>query len=1164
MFACNTCNREFTTKTGLGVHRRRAHQNTFHAEEFDRIFVRSKVGKSTNARWTEEDGKLLALAEAKLTGQLSLGAIIGGAKGKGINQLLADKFPGRTVDAIKGQRRKAQHKQWVLHYISSLTSSPLRSPLLPQTQASPRQGLRDMAGEFYPLAPTLPPGSPPTPKSGSFAISPFPNRSRDLFSTPVSRPISQTPPTAEPPINPGRSSPSALEPPALNYSSDHHVDTRSVSSLGESPPSRVAASKAIGEVSFDLFSDSGTLNTPEKLGLDTMSLTLSVSESGDKSVCDVVGALADSPSIAGGEIGPRQTLVDFLVGLPSPPGATAWDEPSLNKAVSCISEGRWDEARSALDAHATNVIRSLNATRVTRRSRANSTLLNPGELSNRQKRRRQYARLQDLYRKNKSAASKEVLDGKWREEQGELPPNEVFPFWEELFSRPSQPDERPFVPQELRRSLLKPFSEAELKKVLKSIRNSAPGPDGLTVRQLKAIPMRILVKVLNLWIVCEHTPVPWRECVTTLIPKVLQLTQPGQFRPITISSSLVRLVNKVVNSRLDSTLRLIARQKGFQPLDGCAENLALLKSIINKAKMLQHSVYLAFLDMAKAFDSVSHHSIARAMERFGVPSILRNYILSGYSGATTKIRYAGSLSNSIPMTRGVKQGDPLSPLLFNLVINEALEKLQEGPVGIMYGDDNVSTLAYCDDLVVVAKTAAGLQASISNITEILRGSGLEVNPQKCKTLCLAVSAKHKKFVVDTHTDFMVNDRPLGKLAPEDTYKYLGIQIGSSGPADSSKQLLLDGLRQISEAPLKPQQRISILVEVLLPRLQHRLVLGRTCLTTLRSFDRLIRKHLRQWLHLAKDAPISFLHARTADGGLGVPTLAATTFFLKQDRLLKLLQSPDQVIQRVTEEEGYSKELANWCGPINVLRTQCRTKKDVAETYKNKLYSTCDGKGLSRCNPSAIIHGWPLGQGPSLKGKEYIRAIQVRAGSLATPARLTRVFPERTGLCEVCHSPGTLGHISQSCPRSHGLRVKRHDNLVDFFSGRLRQLGFSVLQEPRIGVGNSFLKPDLVAIKDGTAHVLDAQVVADQVSMGHAHNRKVGKYDIPPVRNWLLDLPEVTGVKFTSITLNWRGDWECSSASTLRKLGISKINLTIASVKALTWTHSIWRNYTKAT
>ena len=76
-------------------------------------------------------------------------------------------------------------------------------------------------------------------------------------------------------------------------------------------------------------------------------------------------------------------------------------------------------------------------------------------------------------------------------------------------------------------------------------------------------------------------------------------------------------------------------------------------------------MHLAFLDVRKAFDSVSHDSLMIASRRAGIPPPLLKYIENFYTRSTTRLKVGGKLSEPIRVTQGVKQWDPLSGILFN-------------------------------------------------------------------------------------------------------------------------------------------------------------------------------------------------------------------------------------------------------------------------------------------------------------------------------------------------------------------------------------------------------------------------------------------------------------------------------------------------------------------
>ena len=114
---------------------------------------------------------------------------------------------------------------------------------------------------------------------------------------------------------------------------------------------------------------------------------------------------------------------------------------------------------------------------------------------------------------------------------------------------------------------------------------------------------------------------------------------------------------------------------------------------------------MAFVDVKKAFDSVSHQSMLVAAARLGVPPLFLRYIRDLYSNAVTTLRIDPDVSAPISLGRGVRQGDPLSVHLFNAVIDTCLA----GYLGCEVGDLRVNHGAFADDIALFAATPRGLQ-----------------------------------------------------------------------------------------------------------------------------------------------------------------------------------------------------------------------------------------------------------------------------------------------------------------------------------------------------------------------------------------------------------------------------------------------------------------------
>ncbi|KAH8385449.1 hypothetical protein KR093_011054 [Drosophila rubida] len=206
-----------------------------------------------------------------------------------------------------------------------------------------------------------------------------------------------------------------------------------------------------------------------------------------------------------------------------------------------------------------------------------------------------------------------------------------------------------------------------------------------------------------------------------------------------------------------------------------------------------------------------------------------------YEGGGTSLNGRGWSSQEFVPARGVKQGDPLSPLMFNLVFDRLLRSLPS-EIGVSVGNARTNAAAFADDLMLFASTPKGLQTLLDTTVDFLSSVGLTLNANKCFTISVKGQLKQKCTVIESQS-FCIGLRKCPALKRSEEWKYLGINFTADGrarynPADD----LGPKLDIISRSPLKPQQKLFALRTVLIPQLYHKLTLGSVAIGVLRKCD----------------------------------------------------------------------------------------------------------------------------------------------------------------------------------------------------------------------------------------------------------------------------------------------------------------------------------------
>ncbi|GFR00695.1 retrovirus-related Pol polyprotein from type-2 retrotransposable element R2DM [Trichonephila clavata] len=331
----------------------------------------------------------------------------------------------------------------------------------------------------------------------------------------------------------------------------------------------------------------------------------------------------------------------------------------------------------------------------------------------------------------------------------------------------SSPSQAPPVRPPIAESLSREF----VLQCLKSCENSAPGPDLITYKHWREVdPGRvILTKIFNVCLRLSDVPKRWKCSNTILIQKCDDPVSLNDWCPISLSDTAYKLLSKCLARKLSDWCEvneaLSPAQKGFSPFDGVIEHNYLLSEHLETARRDKCERFVAWLDIANAFGSIPHSVILEALQRNGVDQHFLHLVKNIYTHAETRVLTEEGPTAPIPLMCGVKQGCPLSGILFNIAIDVVLQGVQES-------QEERAVLAFSDD-IVLAKTGPQLQLLIDKAFDFLNKLQLVVNPAKCATLHLSGTTP----VGARPSCFKIGENQLRYLSDHDAYSYLGKPVG---------------------------------------------------------------------------------------------------------------------------------------------------------------------------------------------------------------------------------------------------------------------------------------------------------------------------------------------------------------------------------------------------
>ena len=322
---------------------------------------------------------------------------------------------------------------------------------------------------------------------------------------------------------------------------------------------------------------------------------------------------------------------------------------------------------------------------------------------------------------------------------------------------------------------LTPVSDGEIIKCINTLKNNcSPGIDKITSKLIKQNYLYFLAPlkyIINLIFTTGKVPSYFKIAIITPIFKTGDPTSINNYRPISVINNFAKIFEMCLKNRLQKFLTdkqiLSKNQFAFYDGRGTVDALHELTSNVNNCLENNEKCLAVFLDLAKAFDTVSHSVLLEVLRNYGVRGVVLNLFASYLSNRTQMVKVDGELSDPLTVQIGIPQGTVLGPLLFITYMNSLTELTIEGGRIVSYADDTVVIFRGSSWESVKNATKIG----IANIMLWLETFKLTLNIEKTKYMAFSLTSASRpnyKSICLTEADVEITE--------VNNIRYLGVVV----------------------------------------------------------------------------------------------------------------------------------------------------------------------------------------------------------------------------------------------------------------------------------------------------------------------------------------------------------------------------------------------------
>lgn len=315
------------------------------------------------------------------------------------------------------------------------------------------------------------------------------------------------------------------------------------------------------------------------------------------------------------------------------------------------------------------------------------------------------------------------------------------------------------------------ITRGELKATIKRMKKrKAVGPDDTPMEFFKWLDDRSMEEIrsiLNEWWEAGTFPEEKLKANIASIYKKGNPKMQENYRPISLLNSIYKLYAAILQKRLAAGIDgdLQDTQYGFRPARSTATPVACIRRILDRAEESQDAVFVTFLDWEKAFDKVKQDKLIEALRRMNIPEKLVKAISSLYTNPQFRVKIKDQISGWRQQQTGIRQGCPLSPYLFIVLmtvlfrdVHDGLNINQQRATGLSFTE-----LLYADDTALITTTAPSMNKLVQKIDRCAAYFGLKFNYNKC-------------VAMNYNTNMSTKFGNGMKIPTADDTPYLGVQV----------------------------------------------------------------------------------------------------------------------------------------------------------------------------------------------------------------------------------------------------------------------------------------------------------------------------------------------------------------------------------------------------